>query len=66
MAKNLNGISMELIEDKTLLRLNMHISATKYLEKRVFCFTKVTENDKERIEDGKEIETVSNSEEKTK
>ena len=28
LAKNLDGVSAELIEDKALLRLDMHISAT--------------------------------------
>ena len=32
LAKNLDGISAELIEDEALLRLDMHISAIGYLE----------------------------------
>ena len=66
LAKNLDSVSTELIKNKALLRLNMHILATRYLEKGVFHFTKVIKNDKEMIEDGKEAEMVSNSEEETK
>ena len=43
----------------------MHISATEYLEKGAPCFTKVT-RDEEMIEDGREAETVSDSEEENK
>lgn len=57
---------MKLIDDKALLGLNMHILATKYLEKEAFCFTKVIENNKEIKKDGNKAETVSDSEKETK
>ena len=56
---------MELIEDKALLRLDMHISAIGYVEEGAPRFTKVT-RDEEMIEDGGEAETVSDSEEESK
>ena len=65
LAKNLDGVSAELIEDEALLRLDMHISATGYLEEGAPRFTEVT-GDEEMIEDGGEAETVSNSEEENK
>ena len=65
LAKNLDGVSAELIEDEALLRLDMHISATGYLEKGAPRFTEVT-GDEEMIEDGGEAETVSDSEEENK
>ena len=65
LAKNLDGVSAELIEDEALLRLDMHISATGYLEKEAPRFTEVT-GDEEMIEDGGEAETVSDSEEENK
>ena len=65
LAKNLDGVSAELIEDEALLRLDMHISATEYLEEGAPRFTKVT-GDEEMIEDGGEAETVSDSEEENK
>lgn len=66
MAKNFNGVSTELNEDKALLRLNMHILITRYLEKRAFRFIKFIEDNEETIENGGEAETVSNLEKKTK
>lgn len=66
MAKNLNVVSKKLIEDKALLRLNMHISAIGYLEKSTFCFTKITGDDEEMIKDGRKTETISNSEKMSK
>ena len=65
LAKNLDGVSTELIEDEALLRLDMHISAIGYLEEGAPRFTKVT-GDKEMIEDGGEAETVFNSKEENK
>ena len=65
LEKNLNGISTELIEDEVLLRPDIHISATGYLEEGAFRFTKVT-GDEEMIEDGREAETVSDLKEKNK
>ena len=65
LAKNLDGVSAELIEDETLLRLDMHISATGYLEKGAPCFTEVT-GEEEMVEDGREVETVSDSKEENK
>ena len=65
LAKNLDGVSTELIEDEALLRLDMHISATRYLEEGAPRFTEIT-RDKEMIEDGGEEETVSDLEEKNK
>lgn len=53
MAKILDGISIELIENKTLLRLNMYISTTRYLEKGTPHITEVNEDNKEiNIDDG--------------
>lgn len=66
LAKNLDGISIELTEDEALLRLNMPILATGYLEKGVFCFTKVTEDNKKTNKNNKKAETISNSEEEIK
>lgn len=57
---------MELIKNKTLLRLKIHIFIAKYLEKRALCFIEVIENDEKIIEDSKEVETVSDSEEESK
>ena len=65
LAKNLDGVSAELIEDEALLRLDMHISTTGYLEEGAPRFTEVT-GDEKMIEDGGEAETVSDSEEKNK
>ena len=65
LAKNLDGVSAELIEDEALLRLDMHISANGYLEEGAPRFNEVT-GDKEMIEDGGEAETVSDSEEENK
>ena len=66
LAKNLDGVSTKLIEHKALLRLDMQISATGYQEKRAFCFTEVIGDDEKMIENSREAETVSNSEEKNK
>ena len=65
LAKNLDGISTELFKNKALLRLNIHILATGYFEKRTSCFTKVIGDNEETNEDGEEAEMVSNSEKKT-
>lgn len=48
------------------MRLDIYISATRYLDKRAPCFTEVTRNNEEIIKDGKKVETVSNLEEKNK
>lgn len=64
--KNFDGISMELFDDKVLLRLNMHILVTRYLEEGAPRFTKVIRDDKQTNKDVKEMETVSNSEKMTK
>lgn len=53
--KNLNSISAEVISDKALLRLGIW--------KRVFCFTKVTRNNKKI---NKEVEMVTNLEKEIK
>lgn len=66
MVKNLNGVCIKLIKNKALLRLNMYILATKYLEKGAICFTKVIKDDEKIIEDSKKIETIFNLEKKTK
>lgn len=66
MVKNLDDISLELIEDKVLLRLNMQISVTRYLQKGVSRFTKIIKDNKKMIKEGKKAETVSNSEKKNK
>ena len=57
---------MELIHDKALLRLNMHILSIGYQEKGAFRFTKVTGNNEETNEDGKKAKTVSDSKEELK
>lgn len=44
----------------------MHISATRYLEKTFSRFIKVIEDNEEINEDGRKVEMVSDSEEKTK
>lgn len=54
---------MEVITDKVLLRLGIHILVTKYLEEGALCFSKVTRDDDKTSE---EAETVSNSEKKIK
>ena len=58
LAKNLDGVSMELIEDEVLLRPDMHISANEYLKEGAPCFTKVT-GDEKMIEVGREMKTVT-------
>lgn len=63
LAKNINSGSAEVICVEALLKLGIYISATKYWEEEVFCFNKVTEDDKKMNE---EAETVSNLEEKIK
>lgn len=60
-AKNFNDVSAEVITDKVLLKLGIHILATEYLEDEVFCFTKVTLDNKKTNE---EAETFSNSKKK--
>ena len=57
MVKNFNSISTEVITDEFLLRPGIHILATRYLEKRVFCFTKVIRNNKKINE---KVKTVFN------
>lgn len=57
---------MQFINDEALLRLNMHILATEYLEKGSSCFTKVTRNNEEINKYDKKAEIFSNSENKTK
>lgn len=49
---------MEMITDKTLLRLGIHILAKKYLKKEFFYFIKIIKNNKKI---NKEAKTVSNS-----
>lgn len=64
--KNFNSISTEFIDNKVLLKLQMHILTTGYLEEKAFYFTKITK-DKEKInEDGKKAEMVSNSKKESK
>ena len=46
MAKNLDSVSTELIKDEALLKLDMHISATRYLEEGILCFSKDIGDDK--------------------
>lgn len=57
---------MELINDEILLRLNIYILAIKYLEKRALHFTKITGDNEKTNRNNREVETVSNSEEKIK
>ena len=64
LAKNFNGVSIELIDNKALLKLNKHILVIRYLEKGAFCFTQVTKDDEKTNEDCGKAETVFNSEKK--
>ena len=64
--KNLDGVSTEFIKDEALLRLDINIFAIWYLEEGALCFTKITKDNEEMIEDGGEAETVSDSEEENK
>ena len=72
LAKNHKKLTTAVISDETLLRLDLHISSTRYLENRASHFTKVTEHDNTSFdrkvfddENGKKDgeETVTNSEE---
>lgn len=63
LAKNLNDINVEVIADKTLLRLGIHILAIVYLEEKVLYFTKVIGNNKGT---NQEVKIVSDSEEEIK
>ena len=63
LAKNFNCISAEVITDKALLRLRIHILATEYLEKGAFCLIKVI---REKEEINKEAKMVPNSEKEVK
>lgn len=44
----------------------MHISANRYLEEEIFCFTKVTENNEKINKNGKKAEMAPDSKEKTR
>lgn len=57
---------MELLNNKDFLKLNKYISATEYLKKEAFCFTKITKNNEKTNENSREAETVFNSEDKIK
>lgn len=63
LAKDFNSISVEVIANKTLLRLSIYILAIGYLEKKIFCFIKIIGNNKKL---NKDAEIVSDSEEKIK
>ena len=52
---------MELIDEKALLGVNIHIFAIGFMEKQVFCFTEVTEVNEKTNEDNKKVEPVFNS-----
>ena len=73
LAKNYENLTTALISNETLLRLDLHISSTGYLEDRALCFTEVIEHnntgfdrevveDKDGEEDGKEAVTNSEKE----
>lgn len=64
--KNFDDVNTKLIVDKFLLRLNIHILAKEFLEKRSFWFIKVNRNNKKTNKYNKKIEIVSDSKEKTK
>lgn len=66
LVKNFDSVRIQLIKDKTLLRLNLHILATRYFEEGTSCFTKVIKNNEKMMENGKKAEIVSNSEKVTK
>lgn len=67
LAKSYDNISDEQINEVTLLRLNLHISALGYLKERISHFTKLATKDKneEEYEDDQES-LVSNSKEEIK
>ena len=73
LAKNYKNLTMALIPDETLLRLDLHILSTGYLEDRATRFTKFTEynnssfdhkvvEDEDGKEDGEEVVTDSEEE----
>ncbi len=64
LAKNFDQVSNELIAEKDLLRLDVHISAPGYLEEEKPCFTKVTEEYKEKSNRDNAEEKPTNLEEK--
>lgn len=66
MVKNIDGVDTELIENKALLRLHIHILNTRYLEKGALCFTEVNENNEKMIENGGKAGMVSNSKKESK
>ena len=47
MTRNLDGVSMELIYDKAILRVNIYLFAIKYLKKTAFCFGEITKDNEE-------------------
>lgn len=57
---------MELIKDKVLLKLNMHILATGYLKKGAFYFTELTGDNEKTNENGEAAEMVFDLEKETK
>lgn len=63
LVTNFNGINVEVIADKALLRLSIYILAMRYLKKKTFCFIKIIEDDKEL---NKYAKIVSDSKEEIK
>ena len=51
---------MQLINNKNLLRLNIHILTLEYMKKEAFCFIKIIGNYEKTNEDSKEINTIFN------
>lgn len=48
------------------MKLNIQILATRYLEKKAFCFIEIIKNNVKTNKDGKKVEIISNLEKKTK
>lgn len=57
---------MKFINDKTLLKLNIHILAIGYMEKRAPYFIKVTRENGKTNDNGKKTGTILNLDKKIK
>lgn len=57
---------MKFINDKALLKLNIHILAMGYIKKRAPYFIKITRENGKTNDNGKKTETILNLDKKTK
>lgn len=58
LSKNFDDISDELIANKDLLRLNIHISMPGYLKERRPCFIKITEDNNKKPDQNAKKEPI--------